>query len=315
MQIDRRHFLETVGAGIAMFHLSGVTGCASYEEAAGIGALGIGMCDWNLGPMCDPDKIALAREAHLEGIQVSVGSGPDYIPFRDAEFRRKYIDLGREHSITFHSVAIGILNSYPLATEPQSAVFVIDAIEAAAALGAGNILLAFFGRGDLRARDEENNLIDEKEGNFSSYRLKEEAVTRVVEALIQIVPRAEDAGVIVGLENTITAKQTLQIIDRVGSDMVQVYYDVGNSWGNGYDVPGEIRMLGNDRICEVHLKDWQTSLLGSPEGMVDMKACAAALDDIGFNKWLVLETSGRRDRFLEDTQANVAFAKETFTMA
>jgi len=97
--------------------------------------------------------------------------------------------------------------------------------------------------------------------------------------------------------------------------LVQVYYDVGNSWGNGYNVPHEIRMLGNDLICEVHLKDYKTKLLGSPEGQVDMKACAKALADIGYDKWLVLETSGRKGHFLEDTRANVAFVKKTFQMA
>ena len=313
MTMNRRNFLETAGVGLAALHLSALTGCAR-SVVAGRGAAGVGMCDWNLGEMCDPDLIPLAREAQLEGIQVSVGTGPDNISLREDAVRSKYIELGREHGITFHSVAIGILNSIPLATEPQSAVYVIDALEAAAALGAGNILLAFFGRGDLRLRGEDGNVIDEKEGDFSSYRLSEENVTKVVEVLCQIVPRAEDAGVIIGLENTITARQTLQIIDRIGSQIVQVYYDVGNSWGNGYDVPGEIRMLGNDRICEVHLKDWNTNLLGSPEGMVDMNACARALEDIGYDKWLVLETSGRRGRFVEDTRANVAFAKETCQM-
>ena len=76
-----------------------------------------------------------------------------------------------------------------------------------------------------------------------------------------------------------------------------------------------LRLIGNDGLCEVHLKDWNTPLLGSEEGMVDMPAAAAALRDIGFDKWLVLETSGREDRFLEDTRANVAWAKQTFQMA
>ena len=137
---------------------------------------------------------------------------------------------------------------------------------------------------------------------------------RSVEALRQIVPRAEDAGVALGIENTITAKQNLEIIDQIGSEMVQVYYDVGNSWGNGYDVPAELRMLAKNRICEVHLKDWKTPLLGSAEGMVDMGRCAKALADIGYDKWLVLETSGRKGKFFEDTRANVAFVKKTFRM-
>ncbi len=191
----------------------------------------------------------------------------------------------------------------------------IDAIEAAKALGAKNILVAFFGNGDLRLRDSNGNFRDLKDGEYSSYELDTKAVKRVVEAMRQIAPRAEDAGVVIGLENTLTAKQNLDIINQIGSKMVQVYYDVGNSWGNGYNVPHEIRMLGNDLICEVHLKDYKTKLLGSPEGQVDMKACAKALADIGYDKWLVLETSGRKGHFLEDTRANVAFVKKTFQMA
>ncbi len=319
MAIDRRGFLKSLGAGIAATGAAGAfaarAGAAAPLVAKG-GATGVGMCDWNLGGAANPDLIPRAREANLGGIQVSVGTDPSNIPLRDGTIRRNYLELGRRHGITFHSIAAGgILNSIPLASEPQSAVYVIDAVEAAAALGASNVLLAFFGKGDLRRRNEERKVINEKDGEFSSYALEEKGVTRVVEALRQIVPRAEDTGVVLGLETTLTAKQNLEIAERIGSPMVQVYYDVGNSWGNGYDVDGELRMLGNDRICEVHLKDWKTPMLGSEGCMVDMAVCAAALDAIGFDKWLVLETSGRKDRFMEDTRANVAFVEKTFPMA
>ncbi len=312
--MNRRHFLGAASTGLAMLHVQARTGYG-ITALPGTGVKGVGICDWNIGEYPNPDLIPLAREAHLEGVQVSIGSGPDNIPLRDPDIRGRYLELGRLHEITFHSVATGILNSVPLASEPQSAVFVIDAIEAAAALGSDNILLAFFSRGDLRMRDGDGNFIEQQEGGFKSYALNDESAASVVKTLRQIVPRARDAGVIMGLENTLSAKQNLQIIDQIGSDMVKVYYDVGNSWGNGYDVPGEIRMLGNDLICEVHLKDWNTSMLGSEGAMVDMTACAGALEDIGYDKWLVLETSGRRNRFVEDTRTNVAFVKKTFKMA
>jgi sugar phosphate isomerase/epimerase len=265
--------------------------------------------------MCDPEQIPKAREADLEGIQVSVGREADgivEIPLRDPAVRQRYLELGRQHEVTFHSVAIGLLNGHPLAEEPRTAVWLIDALEAAAALGASNVLMAFFGNGDLRFRDEDGEFVNEPEGGFASYRLDDKKVTSVVETLKDVVPRARDAGVILGLENTITARQNLEIVDRVGSEWLQVYYDLGNSTGNGYDVPSELRTIGNDRLCEVHLKDWNTRLLGSEEGMVDMPAAAQALSEIGYDKWLVLETSGRDDRFLEDTRANVAWAKQTF---
>lgn len=97
-------------------------------------------------------------------------------------------------------------------------------------------------------------------------------------------------------------------------------YDVGNSTAYGYDVPGEIRMLGNDRICEMHLKetlsldDPNTPIInGSEMGGVDFEGVVAACRDIGFDNWYILETSGRKERFLDDTQANVAFVKKHFS--
>jgi sugar phosphate isomerase/epimerase len=265
--------------------------------------------------MCDPERIPAAAQADLEGIQVSLGRNPEDIPLRDTAVRERYLELGREHGITFHSIAIGMLNEHPLAEQPRTAVWLVDAIEAAVALGASNVLMAFFGNGDLRWRNGEGEFSNRSQDEFASYSLDEEKVSSVVETLKQVVGRARDAGVILGLENTISARQNLDIIERVGSEWLQVYYDLGNSTGNGYDVPGEIRLLGDHRICEVHLKDWSTPLLGSEEGMVDMPAAASALSEIGYDKWLVLETSGRRDHFQEDTRRNVTWAKQTFGRA
>lgn len=274
---------------------------------------GIGICDWNLGQSADPSYIPLAARVGLEAIQVSVGTAPDNMPLREDPVRKRYIELGKKYNIAFCSVAAGsILNRIPLATEPQSAVYVIDALEAAKALGASNILTAFFGNGDLLKRDASGSYILKTAGKFAEYQWKEEDVGRVIAVMKQIVPRAEDLGVIIGLENTLSASQNLQIIDEIGSPMVQIYYDIGNSWGNGYDVPGEIRTIGNHRMCELHIKNRGSRLIFGNEGEVDMEVCAGALQDIGYNKWLVLETSGRPDRFEEDTKANIGFVRRTF---
>ncbi len=315
--MDRRSFLKSTGVALgatSVGSLGGLAACSATTptRAPYVGTPGIGICDWNLGTMCDPELIPTAAEADLTGIQVSLGRDPEQILLRDPTLRQRYIELGGQHGVTFHSIALGMFNTYPLAEEPRCAVWLIDAIDAAVALGAGNVLMAFFGNGDLRFRDDNGEFVNQSDGEFASFRLDGEKVTSVVETLKQVVPRARDAGVALGLENTISGAQNLEIIEMVGSEWLQIYYDLGNSTGNGYDVPAEIRAIGNDRLCEVHLKDWNTPLLGSEGAMVDNGAAAAALSEIGYDKWLVLETSGRPDRFLEDTRANVAWAKETF---
>jgi L-ribulose-5-phosphate 3-epimerase len=313
MRVNRRSFMKTAGLGMVAF---GSAIPSKLARAGQGGAIGIGMCDWNLGEPADPEVIPKAREANLQGIQVSIGDSPSHIPLRSALVRKKYLDMGQKYNIVFHSIAAGgILNELPLASEPQSAVYVIDAIEAAKVLGAKNILTAFFGKGDLRKKDQDGKFIDSKDGSFSSFELDNIGVKRVIEALRQIVPRAEDAGIVIGLENTLTAKQNLEIIDKIGSKMVQVYYDIGNSTAYGYDVPAEIRLIGNDRLCEVHLKDWKTPMLGSSDGQVNMQKAAEALTEIGFNKWYVLETSGRKGQFIQDTHSNIEFVRKTFRFA
>jgi L-ribulose-5-phosphate 3-epimerase len=308
MRIDRRDFLATATVGAAAVHFQGLAGASDNQSVK------VGMCDWNLGPMAQPEMIPRAKEAHLEGIQVSVGTAPDNMALRSPEIRRQYQELGKRHGVAFPSVAAGLLNNIPLKSEPQAAVFVIDTIEAAAALGSYCTLLAFFAQGDLRLQDSEGNFKNVSTGPFKSYELDGPGVRRVVEVLKQAAPRARDLNIIIGLENTLTAEQNLEILEEVGSEYVQIYYDVGNSTEYGYDVPGEIRAIGNDRICEIHLKDWHSPMLGDPQGAVDFQASAEACRDIRFDKWYVLETSGRENRFIEDTRTNVAFAKKMFRL-
>lgn len=310
--MKRRSFIQTSGLSFATLSMM------SALQTNADDSFKIGMCDWNVkndkneSGSCRPDFIPLAEQAHIKGLQVSVATSPEHVALRNPEVRQQYIELGKKHNIHFHSVAAGsILNSIPLASEPESAVYVIEALEAAKSIGASNILMAFFGRGDLRYSDHRGNLALEQE-NPNIYKLDQRGVDRVVNALRQIAPRAEDLGVVMGLENTLSAKQNLEIIERVESDHLQVYYDLGNSWAYGYNVPTELRLLGNNRICEIHLKDWDTPMLGSSEGMVDFTECAKACKEINFDKWYVLETSGRKNRFIEDTQTNVAFAKKMF---
>ena len=318
MNVNRRQFLKTTSqAGLA---LAALPLHQFSPPKKPLDEPQVAMCDWNLGDAADPSLIPKAKEAGLAGIQVSIGTRPDSIPLRDPAVRERYLALGKEHGIAFPSVAAGsILNQIPLASEPQAAVYVVDAIEAAAALGSTNILIAFFGNGDLRLRDAIGDFRDLSDGPFSQYELDAPGVTRVVEALRQIAPRARDAGVVLGLENTLTAEQNLDVLDRVGSEWVKVYYDVGNSTAYGYDVPGELRLLGNDRICEIHLKETLSlpeadkPLLGAPaSGGVDFEAVAAACEEIGYDGWYTLETSGRDGHFQEDTQANVAFVSQLF---
>src|SRR6266511_1175016 len=128
------------------------------------------------------------------------------------------------------------------------------------------VLLPFFGKGALTTAAE---------------------MDYVGDLLKEIAPAAQKAGVILGLEDTISAKDNVRIMERTKSPAVLTYYDVGNSTKGGFNVIEEIRWLGKDRICEVHQKD-NPHYLG--EGTIDFPGVVAALADIGFAEWAELET-------------------------
>jgi L-ribulose-5-phosphate 3-epimerase len=147
------------------------------------------------------------------------------------------------------------------------------------------ILLPFFGRGALETPAE---------------------MDYVADLLKELGPQAEKQGVVLGLENTISAKDNVRIMERSQSAAVKTYYDVGNSIKQGFDIIEEIRWLGNDRICEIHLKD-NPHYLG--EGPINFPAVIKALHDIGFDKWAVLETSCPSDNVQADMTRNLAFIR------
>ncbi|MEP0841753.1 MAG: sugar phosphate isomerase/epimerase [Phycisphaerae bacterium] len=251
------------------------------------------MCDWMLGRRANPSALDLAREIGLDGVQVSVGTPEDKLHLRRPDMQKTYLDLARKHGLVINSVAMGLLNDVPFASEPKTALWAADTIEVAKVLGARNILLAFFGNGHL------------KESNAEDMR-------RVTECLQELAPRAEKAQVVLGLETYLSAEAHLKILDQVRSKWVQVYYDVYNAANPehaGYDYLKEIRLLGADRICEVHFKEGG-KFLG--EGVIKWPEVAATLKEVGYRGWITIEAGSPTRNVVADTRRNLAYLKKLF---
>lgn len=284
MERTRREFLTQVSAGLALGPVMG----SLHASAEGAG-IRVSACDWSLG-VSGPAALDTARAIGLDGLEVSAGAPAETLQIASAEYRSQYKEKAAAVGVTISSVALGLLNDAPLAADPLGPAWLDQAIEAAHDLGAKVILLAFFGKGDLRSGDT----------------LKASELDVVVGRLKEAAPKAAQAGVILGLENTLKAEDNLRILDRVGSDAVQVYYDVGNSTYSRYDVPAEIRQLGK-RICQIHFKDGKYYL---GEGRVAMKPIAEAMRAIDYRGWVVLETSVPSKDRDADFRKNAAYLRE-----
>ena len=249
----------------------------------------IGACDWSIGKMGDPGAFEVAKEIGLDGVQVSLGTESNNMRLRQLQVQEEYKAAAKKADRDIASLAIGELNNIPYKSDPRTVEWVSDCIDVSKALGVKAVLLAFFGKGDLRG--------------------DQAGTDEVVRRLKAVAPKAEEAGVVLGIESWLSADQHLRILDRVGSKAVQVYYDVCNSNDMGYDIYKEIRQLGRDRICEFHAKE-NGSLLG--QGKVDFKKVRAALDDIGYTGWIQIEGAVPPGKgMLESYQANCKFLRET----
>lgn len=287
-EVSRRELLRTA-AGVAL-----ASGVATAQAPAGDALrpvpVRVGMCDWSLGKTGDVTAVQLAYQCGLDGVEASVTFPDRTRSLRNPEHLRAYRDACHKYSIQVPSVALGVLNSEPLKSEPKTALWVADSIGIAEKLGATCMLIAFFGRGEIDMQDREG-------------------VTRIVEVLRELAPRAADAGVELGLENTLSAEDNLRILEQVNHPSVMVYYDPGNSAPRGRDCPAEIRAL-KGKVCQVHLKNGDHLL--SEKGIVDCQPFAAALKETGYDGWYVLETSSPSGDLVADTRKNAEYVRATF---
>ena len=284
MTMTRRDFLKVTAAGVV------TVSAASHLVAADASAaprIHIGSCHIGL---------AKAKEAGLDGVEIGAGGPGETISVADPKVRERCKAEMKESGLVVSSLMMSVFNSNPLSSDPHGQAWLEQAIDGAKDLGAKVILVAFFGKGSL------------KEGKA----VKKADVDVVVQRLKAVASRAKDAGVTLGIENTISAQDNLEILERVGSDAVGVYYDVFNLTGEGYDTPAEIRLL-KDHIAQFHFKNGG-EYLESEKGKVKWEPVAQAIKDINYKKWIVLETSNPSKDVVADDKKNAQYIRKLFGM-
>ena len=234
-----------------------------------------------------------AKQAGLDGVQVWAGNAADELDIHKAETRARYKAQMQATGLPLCSFMIGLLNDFPLATDPRAPAWLTQSIEAAKDLGVNNLLVAFFGKGDL--------LADRK--------LKEAEFASVIQRLKDAAPRAKDAGITLAVESMLSAEQNLKLLDAVNHEAVSIYYDVYNTGKTmGYDSPAEIRRL-KGRISQIHYKNGPDYLDADKPYF---EAITAAIKEIGYSGWIVLETASPSKNGVADAKRNGDFVRSLF---
>ena len=291
--MSRRDFVKQTTLAASLAAAAPATADAGSQAGEAL-PLRIGMTDWNLGRRGDISKVALARQIGLDGIQVSLtfpdNGGPH---LRDPKTQAAFKQAALENRIQICSLAIGNPGKarLPLHTNPAAAILLVEAVDVARSLGTNNILLPILG-------DSHINMSNPQEVNTFVAMMKE------------VARYAEKAGVVVALEDWISADDNIRLLDAIGSDFIGVYYDARNIRSrlkkDPYDEP---KLLGK-RIHQVHVKNGDKLMRDSD--ILDWPRLAQEYYAIGYRGWYVLETGSPSGDLIADTRANIEYVRKTF---
>ena len=249
---------------------------------------GINICSFPQGTI--KDNLTLAKKAGFEGVELAL-NGEGELSMRSSEkeileVRKTAEDLG----LALYSLSCGLCWDYRLSDDDtnmrQKAKDMIKKqLEMAKILGADTILVI---PGVVNVE-------------FSSPEKKvayDVVYKRALEGINELKADAESLQVNIALENVwnkflLSPMEMRDFIDKIGSDYVGSYLDIGNTLYCGYPEDW-VRILG-DRIKKVHFKDYRMQA-GGLHGFVDLLAgdvdypeVMKALNEIGYDDWVSAE--------------------------
>lgn len=295
--LNRRRFLGTAAAlGAGMLSPRGTAIAA--ESPLANQRYKIGVCDWMILKRQKLGAFKWTKDIGADGVEVDMGSLGQRETFEnqlaDPAVRNQFLDTARDTGLEICSLAMSGFYAQSFAERPTVPRMVQDCIDTMVAMQVKVAFLPLGVLGDLVKRPELR--------------------PAVVERLQAIGPKAETAGVVIGVETALDAASEVQLLAEIGSPAIRSYFNFANALQNGRDLTTELRTLGKDRICQIHCTD-EDGVLLQDNKRLDMPNVKQTLDDMGWSGWLVIERSrDARDArdVLTNFGSNAAFLKSVF---
>ncbi len=237
------------------------------------------------------DTFKVARNiSGIIGVELQVASGTPNM--YDLDVARRYKAESHKWGLDIPSTA-GIWSGKG-AWNQDAVEEITRSIKATELVGASVMLIAFFGKSAPDMSD------------VAFY-------DRIVKILKEVAPLAKEAGIILGLENSLSPADNKKLVDMVNDPNVKVYYDPENMYNFGHpaEAVSGIKLLGKERIAAVHIKN--NGRLISDNWRVDWVKALQDLTDIQYEGWLTFETDHlSQEACITETEKNIEFIKKYF---
>jgi L-ribulose-5-phosphate 3-epimerase len=240
----------------------------------------------------------LTKELGADGVEVDMGGLGDRETFDNKlavdSNRTQFLAKSKDLNVQICSLAMTGFYSQSFAQRPTAVKAVEDCINTAKLMNVKVVFLPFGVQGDLVKNPELRPAI--------------------VERLKAAGKLAEQAGVTIGIETSLSAKDELQLLKDVGSPAVKSYFNFANAVKNNRDIVQELKTLGRNNIIQIHCTNDDGVWLQN-DTKVDLKNIKQTLDKMGWSGWLVIERS--RDasdpkNVKKNFTANTAYVKSIF---
>lgn len=236
------------------------------------------------------DAVKLAKDAGFEGLELALDEKGEVNLNTGEKELLEIKKIAEDARIELPSVASGLYWTYPLTSmdkniSEKAKTIVKKQLETAAILGSDTILVVPGAVG-----------VDFIPG-FEPVDY-DKAYEASLEAFMELKAEAEKYRVSIGIENVwnkflLSPLEMRNFIDKVGSDFVGAYLDIGNVIYSGYPEQW-VKILGK-RIKKLHFKDFRRSV-GTLSGFVDLLAgdvdypeVMRQLNTIGYNDYATAE--------------------------
>lgn len=242
--------------------------------------------------------IALVKQIGADGLELDMG-GLGKRPTFDNQLavdsiRKQFIDKAKEQNIEFCSLAMTGYYAQSFCGRDEYLKSIEDCIKTMQLM---NVKVAFLPLG-VQCDIKKNPAVRDS----------------VISRLKMAGKLAEKAGVIIGIETSLSAKEEVQLLKEINSSAIKIYFNFSTPLKEGRDLYQEIKLLGKDRICMMHCTNKDGVWLeNDPE--IDLKKVKKTLDKMKWSGWLVIERSrdATKPRDVKGNYgANTAYLKSIF---
>ncbi|WP_166786339.1 sugar phosphate isomerase/epimerase family protein [Dysgonomonas capnocytophagoides] len=258
----------------------------------------VSICDWMMLKRQKVGAMELAKSLNADGLELDMGGLGKRVSFdnklTEKHFQEMFIAECNRLGIQYSSLAMSAFYGQSFAKRDNYEQLIDECIATMEAMG---IKVAFLPMGN------QSDLVKEPE-----------LYNTVVERLKVVAKKAEAAGVVIGIETTLTAKEEAKLIDKINSPSIKSYVNFSSIIKRNGNIIKDLKTLGKDRIIQIHASNTDGYWLEN-DPAINMPEIKKTLDKMGWSGWLVVERSRDTNdvhNVKKNYGANVRYLKQVF---